>query len=175
MARLRLLGNIDLLLQKISNKNIIDLASVINGSQVVACSDEHFGNANNILLPGKSKNMGNGWETRRRRGRGYDWILLKLGLSGYPISFEINTHYFKGNYPDFFSVQAINYKKNISINSIIKNSKKWQTIIANTKLKPDSSLKIKIPKKFYKKYNYIKLNIYPDGGISRFRIYGKIK
>ena len=175
VARLRLLGNIDLLLQKISNKNIIDLASVINGSQVVACSDEHFGNANNILLPGKSKNMGNGWETRRRRGRGYDWILLKLGLSGYPISFEINTHYFKGNYPDFFSVQAINHKKNISINSIIKNSKKWQTIIANTKLKPDSSLKIKIPKKFYKKYNYIKLNIYPDGGISRFRIYGKIK
>ncbi|SVA81158.1 uncharacterized protein METZ01_LOCUS134012, partial [marine metagenome] len=76
VARLRLFGSIDLSLQKISNKNIIDLASVINGSQVVACSDEHFGNANNILLPGKSKNMGNGWETRRRRGKGYDWILL---------------------------------------------------------------------------------------------------
>ena len=59
VARLRLLGNIDLLLQKISNKIIIDLANVINGSRVVACSDEHFGNANNILLPGKSKNMGN--------------------------------------------------------------------------------------------------------------------
>ena len=175
VARLRLLGNIDLLLQKISNKNIIDLASVINGSQVVACSDEHFGNANNILLPGKSKNMGNGWETRRRRGLGYDWVLLKLGLSGYPTSFEINTHYFKGNYPNCFSVQAIDHKKNISINSIITNSKKWKTIIAKTKLKPDSSFKIKMLKKFYKKYNYIKLNIYPDGGISRFRVYGKIK
>ena len=175
VSRLRLLGNIDLLLQKISNKNIIDLASVINGSRVVACSDEHFGNANNILLPGKSKNMGNGWETRRRRGKGYDWVLLKLGLSGYPISFEINTHYFKGNYPDSFSIQGINNNKNISINSIIKNSKKWQTIIAKTKLKSDSSLKIKMLKKFYKKYNYIKLNIYPDGGISRFRVYGKIK
>ena len=77
IARLRLFGNIDLSLQKISKKNIIDLASVINGSQVVACSDEHFGSANNILLPGKSKNMGNGWETRRRRGVGYDWVLLK--------------------------------------------------------------------------------------------------
>ena len=175
VARLRLLGNIDLLLQKISNKNIIDLASVINGSRVVACSDEHFGNANNILLPGKSKNMGNGWETRRRRGKGYDWVLLKLGLSGYPISFEINTHYFKGNYPDSFSIQGTNNNKNISIISIIKNSKKWQTIIAITKLKSDSSLKIKMLKKFYKKYNYIKLNIYPDGGISRFRVNGKIK
>ena len=119
--------------------------------------------------------MGNGWETRRRRGKGYDWVLLKLGLSGYPISFEINTHYFKGNYPDSFSIQGINNNKNISINSIIKNSKKWQTIIANTKLKPDSSLKIKMLKKFHKKYNYIKLNIYPDGGISRFRVNGKIK
>jgi allantoicase len=175
VARLRLFGDIDLSLKKISNKNIIDLASVINGSQVVACSDEHFGNANNILMPNKSKNMGNGWETRRRRGKGSDWVLLKLGISGYPISFEINTHYFKGNYPDSFSIQGVsNYKKK-SINSIIKNSKKWRTIIAKTKLKPDNSLKIKILKKFYKKYNFIKLNIYPDGGISRFRVYGKIK
>jgi len=175
VARLRLFGNIDLSLQTISNNNIIDLASVINGSQVIACSDEHFGNANNILLPGKSKNMGNGWETRRRRGTGYDWVILKLGLSGYPTSFEINTHYFKGNYPDSFSVQGICNNKKTSINSIIKKSKKWQTIISKTKLKADSSLKIKMLKKFYKKYNYIKLNIYPDGGISRFRVYGKIK
>ncbi|HJO13846.1 MAG: allantoicase [Pelagibacteraceae bacterium] len=175
VARLRLFGDIDLSLQKISNKNIIDLASVINGSQVVACSDEHFGNANNILLPSKSKNMGNGWETRRRRGKGYDWVLLKLGISGYPISFEINTHYFKGNYPDSFSIQGVNNNKKKSINSIIKNSKKWKTIITKTKLKPDNSLKIKMLKKFYKKYNFIKLNIYPDGGISRFRVFGKIK
>ena len=174
VARLRILGNIDLSLQKISNKKNIDLASVINGSQIVACSDEHFGNANNILLPGKSKNMGNGWETRRRRGKGYDWVLLKLGVRGYPTSFEINTHHFKGNFPDCFSIQGISNIKKKSINSIIKNSKKWETIIAKTKLKPDTSQKIKTLKKFYKKYNYIKLNIYPEGGISRFRIYGKI-
>mgnify|MGYP003327623069 FL=1 len=111
----------------------------------------------------------------RRRGLGYDWVLIKLGLVGYPTSFEINTHYFKGNYPDCFSVQATDHNKNISINSIITNSKKWKTIIAKTKLKPNSSLKINMLKKFYKKYNYIKLNIYPDGGISRLRIYGKIK
>jgi len=175
LARLRLLGCIDLSLQKISKNKIIDLASVFNGSQIIACSDEHFGNANNILLPGKSKNMGNGWETRRRRGKGYDWVLLKLGLIGYPISFEINTHYFKGNYPDSFSIQGINNNKNISISSIIKNSKKWKTIITKTKLKQNTSLKIKLLKKFFQKYNYIKLNIYPDGGISRFRIFGKIK
>ena len=80
----------------------------------------------------------------------------------------------KVNYPDSFSIQGFNNNKNISINSIINNSKKWQTIITKTKLKPDSSLKIKILKKFFKKFNYIKLNIYPDGGISRFRVYGKI-
>ena len=174
VARLRLFGNIDLSLQKSFSKKNIDLASINNGSLAVACSDEHFGNSNNILLPGKSKNMGNGWETRRRRGKGYDWVIIKFGQIGVPNSFEINTHYFKGNYPESFTIQASNIKKSKSIKSIINDSKKWLTIINKKKLKPNSSCKIKLNRKFYKKFNYIKLNIYPDGGISRFRVFGKI-
>ena len=89
VSRLRLFGNIDLSLQKLKNKKNINLSSVINGSQIIACSDEHFGNANNILLPGKSINMGNGWETRRKRGKGYDWVIIKLGYEGYINSFDL--------------------------------------------------------------------------------------
>ena len=174
VARLRLFGNIDLSFQKKISKKNIDLASIKNGSLAIACSDEHFGNSNNILLPGKSKNMGNGWETKRRRGKGYDWVIIKLGQIGIPNSFEINTHYFKGNYPEYFTIQAHNLEKSQSIKSIINNSKNWLSIIDKQKLKPNSSYKIKLNKKFYKKFNYIKLNIYPDGGISRFRVFGKI-
>ena len=64
--------------------------------------------------------MGNGWETRRRRGRGYDWIIINLGVSGIPKEFEINTHFFKGNYPDSFSIQANMENKSQSIKSIVK-------------------------------------------------------
>ncbi len=173
VARLRLFGDIDLSLNKYVKNKIINLSELSNGAQIIACSDEHFGNVNNILLPGKSINMGNGWETRRRRGDGYDWVIIKLGYLGLITSFEISTHYFKGNYPDSFSIQAFNNNKNISIRNLIKNSKKWHTLKSKTKLKPNDTLKIKIMK-ISNKFNYIKLNIYPDGGISRFKIFGKL-
>tara|TARA_Y100000590_G_scaffold363070_1_gene420555 strand:+ start:305 stop:1297 length:993 start_codon:yes stop_codon:yes gene_type:complete len=174
VARIRLFGKIDLSLKKFSNNQNIDLASIFNGSHIVACSDEHFGNSNNILLPGKSKNMGNGWETRRRRGKGYDWIIIKLGITGTPNFFEVNTHYFKGNYPNHFSIQCSMENKKQSLNSIVKNSKNWKIIVKKTNLKPNNSLKVKIRQRNINKINYIKLNIYPDGGISRFRVYGKV-
>ena len=174
VARLRLFGNIDLSLYKFSKNTNIDLASIINGSQIIACSDEHFGNANNLLLPGKSINMGNGWETRRRRGKGFDWVIIKLGFKSSINSFEVGTHFFKGNYPDSFSIQAFHSNKNINISSLVKNSKNWITLISKNKLKPNSNIKIKNLNYLNKNFNFIKLNIYPDGGISRLRVFGKV-
>ena len=172
IARLKLMGDIDLSKEKLS-KNNLDLGNVLNGSKIIAYSDEHFGRAENLLIPGKSKNMGNGWETKRRRGPGFDWVIVKLGRSGNISSFEVNTHYFKGNYPSHFSIQESPKLNNISIQKIITLSKKWQYIIKDTKLKPNSSLLVKNKLMQNKKINLIKLNIFPDGGISRFRIYGK--
>ena len=174
VARLRLFGNIDLSLNHFPKNKIFDLASIVNGSQIIACSDEHFGNANNLLLPGKSINMGNGWETRRRRGKGFDWVIIKLGKDTLIDYFEIGTHYFKGNYPDCFSIQAFSGNKKINISTFIKKSNKWLTLIYKHKLKENTNLKIKNYKFLNKKFNYIKLNIYPDGGISRLRVFGKV-
>lgn len=174
IARLRLFGNIDLAKEKLP-KNKFDLASVLNGSMIVACSDEHFGRAENLLSPGKSKNMGNGWETKRRRGPGYDWVILKLGRKGLINYFEINTHYFKGNYPSHFSIQVSSTFKLSSVKKIVHESFKWKTILKNIKLKADDRLMIKYNSKPNDYINYIKLNIYPDGGISRFRVFGFVK
>ena len=171
IARLKLLGDLSLNLKK-TNKSI-DLGSVLNGAKIVACSDEHFGKAENIIAPGKSINMGNGWETKRRRGKGYDWIIVKLAKTGTIEKFNIQTHHFKGNYPASFSIQGSNLKNNISTNTIVKLSTKWSTVIPKTYLKPHHQLII--PNKNNKqKFNFIKLNIFPDGGISRLRIMGKI-
>ena len=105
VARLRLYGKIEIDKKTINNKNI-NLTSVLNGASIVGCNNEHFGRAENIIAPGKGKNMGDGWETRRSRGKNFDWLIIKFGKPGLIKKLEIDTHHFKGNYPDSCSIQA---------------------------------------------------------------------
>lgn len=60
----------------------LDLAAVENGGRALACNDEHFGKMGNIIMPGRGVNMGDGWETARRRTPGNDWVILSLGHAG---------------------------------------------------------------------------------------------
>ncbi len=86
--------------------SLVDLAAVTNGGLALACSDAFFGPMNNLLLPGRAENMGGGWETRRKRGPGHDWILVQLGARGSIQVAEVDTNHFKGNYPDRCSNRA---------------------------------------------------------------------
>ena len=85
-------------------RRVVDLAAVTNGGIVLAASDMHFGAKDNLPMPGRAKNMGDGWETRRRRGPGYDWAIVRLGAPGVIQRIEIDTNHFKGNYPDSASM-----------------------------------------------------------------------
>ena len=171
VARLRLYGSIAKS-RKIKNKKV-NLASLLDGSSVIACNNEHFGKAENILAPGKAKDMGDGWETRRRRGKGFDWLILN-SLAGKEIDkIEISTHHFKGNFPSHCSLQATYLPNSKNFKQIVNSSINWKYLLKNAKL---SANKVHIFKNnFMKKdkINFIKINIFPDGGISRFRIYGK--
>mgnify|MGYP006101616853 FL=1 len=171
VARLRLYGEITTD-KKSFDKKTINLSSLLNGASIIACNNEHFGKAENILAPGKSKNMGDGWETRRSRGKNFDWIILKC-VSGQINNIQIDTHHFKGNYPDMCSVQAayLNGKKNTK--SIISKSKKWKIILNKTKLYAHRKHNFYSKVMKNNKINYIRINIFPDGGISRVRIFGK--
>ena len=173
MARLRLYGEIETKNINYGNKTV-NLTSMLNGASIVGCNNEHFGKAENILAPGKGKNMGDGWETRRSRGKNFDWLIIKMGRAGKINKIEIDTHHFKGNYPDSCSVQGTYIPNKISNNSIVKKSSKWKTLVNKAKLHPHKkhNFKIKTPKT--NKVNYIRINIYPDGGISRIRTYGKV-
>ena len=171
VARLRLYGKIEIDKKTINNKNI-NLTSVLNGASIVGCNNEHFGRAENIIAPGKGKNMGDGWETRRSRGKNFDWLIIKFGKPGLIKKLEIDTHHFKGNYPDTCSIQTANISKNLSNKLIANNSKNWKFILNKSKL---SAHKKHVFKKFLtkrNKENYLKINIHPDGGISRIRAFG---
>ena len=170
VARLRVYG-----LMKIKNKfqkKIQNLTSVLTGAVPIACNNEHFGRAENILAPGIGKNMGDGWETRRSRGKNFDWIIVKCSSPGKLNKIQLDTHHFKGNYPDKFSVQAAYIPKTLSAKDIVKKSSKWSYILNKSKLYAHKkhNFQNKIMKN--KKINYIKINIFPDGGISRIRAFG---
>ena len=172
VARLRLFGKISKDAINLKNKTT-NLTSLLNGASVIACNNEHFGKAENILAPGKAKNMGDGWETRRRRDKGSDWLILN-SIDGNKIDkIEISTHHFKGNYPSHCSLQAIYIPNNKTSSSIIKNSKKWKILLDKVKLSANKTHIFKNKLMKNNKINYVKINIFPDGGISRFRMFGK--
>ena len=173
VARIRLNGVVDLEKIKLSGKNV-NLSSILNGSTIIGCNNEHFGKAENVLSPGTGVNMGDGWETRRSRGKNFDWVIIKFGVPGIIKKLEIDTHHFKGNYPEAFTVQSALISDKVKSQKIVKNSKKWKLLLGKTKLKPHKkhSFKSKTFKK--NKVNYLKINIFPDGGISRVRAFGKV-
>ena len=173
VARLRLNGIVDLEKINLSGKNV-NLSSILNGSTIVGCNNEHFGKAENVLSPGVGVNMGDGWETRRSRGKNVDWIIIKFGKPGIINKLEIDTHHFKGNYPESLTVQSALITNNINSNKILINSKNWKIFLEKMKLKPHKKhiFKSNINKK--NKVNFLKINIFPDGGISRIRAFGKV-
>jgi allantoicase len=172
VARLRLYGSLSKENSKFGNKTI-NLASLLNGASVIACNNEHFGKAENILAPGKAKNMGDGWETRRRRDKGFDWLILNP-INGKKIDkIEISTHHFKGNFPSHCSLQAAFVPNKKSSSSIVKSSVKWKFLLHKVNLSANKTHIFKNILMKNDKINFIKINIFPDGGISRFRIFGK--
>jgi allantoicase len=172
VARLRLYGSISKENVKFEKK-IINLASLLNGSSIIACNNEHFGKAENILAPGKAKNMGDGWETRRRRDKGYDWLILNTVKGNKINKIEISTHHFKGNFPHYCSLQASFIPKKQTSLLIVKNSNKWKYLLNKVKLSANKTHKFTNKLMKNNKINFIKINIFPDGGISRFKIFGK--
>ena len=172
IARIRLYGTIDI--EKIDiNRKKVNLSSVLNGASIVGCNNEHFGSAENIISPGKGKNMGDGWETRRSRGKNFDWLIIKCATAGKINKIQIDTHHFKGNYPDKCSLQAAYLNTKISNKNIVNKSKKWKLLLNKAKLNANKIHNFQNKLMKNKKVNYIKINIFPDGGISRIRAFGK--
>ena len=172
VARLRVFGKISV--EKLPfGKKIINLSSLLNGASIIACNNEHFGKAENILAPGTGKNMGDGWETKRSRGKNSDWLILKFAAAGKVNKVQIDTHHFKGNYPDRCSLQAAYVNGKISNKAIVNKSKKWKLLLNKVKLYAHKKHNFRNKLMRKNKINYIRINIFPDGGISRIRVFGR--
>ncbi|MFT4174190.1 MAG: allantoicase [Rhodocyclaceae bacterium] len=149
-----------------------DMAAAANGAYVVATNNEHFGLAATLLLPGRGVNMGDGWETRRRREPGNDWCIIALAAPAIIERVVVDTAHFKGNYPDRCSLQAARITGG-SDQSIITQSMFWQELLPTQKLQMDAEhtftdLAALGP------VTYVRFNIFPDGGVSRLRLFGRV-
>ncbi|MSP18568.1 MAG: allantoicase [Bdellovibrionales bacterium] len=181
VARLRVYGEVTPDWEQLKKVKVpIDLASIANGSTVISCNDNFFGLKDNLILPGRALNMGDGWETKRKRGPGHDWIVVKLGATGSIKKIEVDTNYFKGNFPDSCSIEGLSYsKRNLTEDDFNRTNRlKWTEILPQTKLKAHHRHFFdKVLSEFNKgkHFDYVRLNIFPDGGISRLRVYGLAK
>ena len=117
--------------------------------------------------------MGDGWETRRSRGKNFDWLILKCATAGKIKKIQIDTHHFKGNYPDRCSIQGAYLNSQTSSKNIVKKSKNWKLLLNKVKLHAHKKHNFNNKLMKNKKINYIRINIYPDGGISRIRVLGR--
>ncbi len=151
---------------------LVDLAAALNGGRALACSDEHFGRMGNILNPGRGVNMGDGWETARRRTPGNDWVIVALGHPGRIRQAVVDTLHFKGNYTDSCSIQGA-YVRGGTDEQIETQSLFWKELLPSQKLEMHSEHHFAAELNDLGPITHVRLNIFPDGGVSRLRLLGE--
>jgi allantoicase len=150
----------------------VDLAAAENGGRALLCSDMFFGNRHNLIMPGRSTHMGDGWETRRRRGPGHDWSIVRLATRATLHRIEIDTDHFKGNAPGRCMIEICDAPSvsDADVQALAARVGAWRVLLGETPLQPDArhrfaELAERTPA------THVRLNIYPDGGIARMRAF----
>lgn len=170
IARLRAYGEIYRDWTSVKDDEVVDLFAIENGGSALACNDQHYGDMRNLNRPGRGKNMGDGWETRRRRQPGFDWVIIRLGHPGIIQRVVIDTAHFKGNYPDRVSINAA-LVADAPVATLENTSRDWPQLLTPQALQPDhqhhfAELHALGP------VSHLRVNLHPDGGLSRVRVFG---
>jgi allantoicase len=175
VARFRVFGQPFLDRSRVGNGDI-ELSSALNGGRIVGFSDAHYGSYHRLLAPGRGENMGDGWETSRRRVPGNEWIVIALGARGVLSGAIVDTAYFKGNFPDMCSIQAADMSEfgTDAGDAIITASMFWPELIGQQKLSADHVHDLSAHIRDIGPVTHVRLNIFPDGGVSRLKLTGSL-
>ena len=174
VARLRVYGQPACNWDQKDPNALYEVSALASGGRIVAYNDSHFGSPMPLLTAGRGVNMGDGWETRRRREPGNDWVIIELGHPVVVEKIEIDTAHFKGNYPDRVSVQGALVGESTD-QSLVTQAMFWPTVLGEQKTEMDKQ-------HFYEgavlqpvgPVSHVRVNMFPDGGISRVRIWGRL-
>jgi len=175
IARLRVYGEPHCDWDARDANEIVDLVALENGGRPIACSNQAFGSSMmSLCLPGRGIDMGDGWETARRREPGNEWVILALGHPGTIEAVELDTAHYKGNFPDRASVQG-GYLRGGTTESAITQSLFWRDLLPAQKLEMDALCRFDSEVVDLGPVTHVRVNIIPDGGLSRVRLYGRIE
>ncbi|CAI5703044.1 unnamed protein product [Peronospora effusa] len=196
IARLRVFGEVVIDWKHIQVSEMLDLVSIAHGGKVVGYSDAHYGHPRNLMAPGRSKTMAGGWETARKVTRpailkadlnsgllnvpDKDWVVLKLGHLGIIRQVEVDTNHFKGNFPESCMMYGTRYYSDNAEDNLLKDRAiKWEIVLPRVKLKAHTQHYFSVAEGNVNLIpagvNYVRLEMFPDGGISRLRLIGNKK
>jgi allantoicase len=171
VARLRVYGDVLPDWTRLRLRGDVDLAAAEHGGVVMACSDMFFGSRHNLILPGDALDMGDGWETRRRRGPGHDWTILRLGAAGAIRRVEVDTRHFKGNAPGTCSLEGCAAEGWAAEALAARDD--WREVLPPTPLRPDARQTFEDNVRATGPVTHVRFNIFPDGGVGRLRLFGR--
>jgi allantoicase len=174
VARLKVFGEIYKDWSIVDGREILNLAEATLGAKAILCNDMFFSHMENLLMPGRGINMGDGWETKRSRiANNRDWVIVRLAHKGDIEKVLIDTGHFKGNYPDSCLLEGCNiaYKDESKLEG---DAVQWTTILPKSKLSADKEHIFEKEIVDNGPFTHVRLSIFPDGGISRIRLWGKI-
>ena len=168
VARLRVHGEVVADWDRLRRRGDVDLGAVEHGGTVVACSDMFYGSRHNLIMPGDATHMGDGWETKRRRGPGHDWTIVRLGAVGTIRRVDVDTRHFKGNAPGACSLDAVRLAAGQALEQA-----DWLELLPRTLLQPHTRHAFEDELRAIGDVTHARLNIFPDGGIARLRLFGR--
>lgn len=156
---------------------LVDLAAAEHGALVVACNDMFFGSRHNLIMPGRGVNMGDGWETKRSRRPGPDWVVVRLAAEGTIERAVLDTCHFKGNAPDYAALDVTSVAAGASDPDGSKDEG-WLPLLAKTHLQPHTlhsfEDELAASRGARTPATHVRMRIWPDGGVSRLRLFGVV-
>ena len=175
VARLKVYGEVFKDWALVDESEAIDLAAATNGAKSVLCNDMFFSHMDNLIMPGRGVNMGDGWETKRNRNPGNkDWVIVRLANKGTIEKILVDTCHFKGNYPDSCLIEGCNISPGEE-DRLNTPEIQWTTILPKSKLSADHEHYFEKEIVSKDAFTHVRLTIFPDGGVSRMRLWGRIK
>jgi allantoicase len=145
----------------------VDLAALENGADVVACSEEYYAAARNLLMPGRARHTGEGWENARRRGPGNDFVTVRLAAAGTVRRVLVDSSCFIGNAPAAVSLHGLDGRR-----SALEDDAAWLELLPRTRVQPD--VRHAFPVTRAEPVTHVRLDVFPDGGLARLRVLGEL-
>jgi allantoicase len=145
----------------------VDLAALESGGDVVECSNRFYSSPRNILLPGRARTMGEGWENARRRDGGNDHVTVRLGAPGRVERIEVDTSWFIGNAAGWALLRGVDGRRHD-----LSRFGDWVELVPRTRLQPDTRHLFRVTEAT--PVTHVRLDVFPDGGIARLRVHGAV-